>query len=158
MSFGPDHQKQVGGGPAEGFLKGIYPEGVMNLTQISKNKLGVLVRSGAINPIVLVQEKLVRGEREHSLQKDVPQPVLGRWPQHRYLYDMTARIWQEESRCLGLSHEQYFRLKDQIEYAVFGEVYRFSPWGQRERAERGEEGFQNGGRGDVKSNEMEEGK
>ncbi|MDP1712699.1 MAG: hypothetical protein Q8K86_09615 [Candidatus Nanopelagicaceae bacterium] len=89
---------------------------------------GVLVRSGAINPIVLVQH-------DHPLQKDDPQPVLGRWPQHRYLYDMMARIWQDETRCLGLSQEHYFRLKDRLEYAVFGEVYRFTAWGQREREE-----------------------
>lgn len=98
---------------------------------IHKNKIRRQVLGGGRCPLALVEAKLRQREREHPCQED--QPVMGQWPTYRYLYDLVAAVWSEESRYLwryGLSEKQYFNLKDKLEIAVFGMTYRDSPWGR----------------------------
>ncbi|GEM_PF-4584511 len=83
----------------------------------TKKQLRTWVYSGAMDPMALVGDEIVRGRLDHDIWQDAaPFP----WVKARTLEDMVARIFQDEFRRVLYSERLYWRLYDRVRRAVFG--------------------------------------
>lgn len=71
--------------------------------------------------MVLVREQLIQAGGSHPLWSEVDFTQFP-WPMGRTLWDLVARLFQEEFLRLAISEKHYYRLLGQVEIAVFGKT------------------------------------
>ncbi len=82
-------------------------------------KLKKLVKSGAVHPLALVRDKIIAKGVSHPIWQDTDLTEFP-WPCGRTLFDLVAKVAQEEFLRLAISEKHYYRMLDKVELEIFG--------------------------------------